>query len=154
MRGHGQSPGGSGCGLLTANAWRSTVISVFAMVILSIIGSLFARNHHMVMGLDEDAEDHKAVASSIFITVAIYGVCHTAMCLRVSADKMPGLLRILWIASMVESKTKQKRRHLAAIKEFEGVVRLVNILCGRSSGSWVLFQHDFTVDRCQRKSCA
>lgn len=29
----------------------------------------------MVMGLDEDAEDHKAVASSIFITVAIYAVC-------------------------------------------------------------------------------
>lgn len=62
------------CELPTANERDSTVISAFAMVILSIIGSLFARNHHMVMGLDEDPEDHKAVASSIFITVAIYAV--------------------------------------------------------------------------------
>lgn len=28
----------------------------------------------MVMGLDEDPEDHAAVATSVFITVAIYGV--------------------------------------------------------------------------------
>jgi len=26
----------------------------------------------MVMGLDEDAEDHKSVATAVFITVAIY----------------------------------------------------------------------------------
>jgi len=55
------------------NAWTCTVISAFAIVILSIIGSLFARNHHMVMGLDDDPEDHTAVATSVFITVAIYG---------------------------------------------------------------------------------
>lgn len=54
------------------NAWTCTVISLFGVVILSIIGSLFARNHHMVMGLDEDAEDHKSVATAVFITVAIY----------------------------------------------------------------------------------
>jgi hypothetical protein len=29
----------------------------------------------MVMGLEEDPEDHKAVAASIFIAVAVYGVC-------------------------------------------------------------------------------
>lgn len=74
MRGHGQSLIAWDCELPTANERDSTVISAFAMVILSIIGSLFARNHHMVMGLDEDPEDHKAVASSIFITVAIYAV--------------------------------------------------------------------------------
>lgn len=74
MRGHGQSLITWKCELPTANERDSTVISAFAMVILSIIGSLFARNHHMVMGLDEDPEDHKAVASSIFITVAIYAV--------------------------------------------------------------------------------
>lgn len=28
----------------------------------------------MVMGLEEDPEDHKAVAASIFIAVAVYGV--------------------------------------------------------------------------------
>lgn len=58
----------------STNKSSSTVISGFAIVILSIIGSLFARNHHMVMGLEEDAEDPKAVATSIFITVAIYAV--------------------------------------------------------------------------------
>ena len=69
----------------------STVISCFAIVILSILGSLFAvrtynqhekdgkltklqRNHHSVMGLEEDPEDYAAVASSIFIAVAVYAV--------------------------------------------------------------------------------
>lgn len=33
----------------------------------------------MVMGLDEDPEDHAAVASSIFITVAIYAVRQICM---------------------------------------------------------------------------
>lgn len=89
------------------------------MVILSIIGSLFARNHHMVMGLDEDAEDHKAVASSIFITVAIYAVCCAKICLRKSTDLFAGFLRFLRLSGMVESKTKQKRCYLASIKHFE-----------------------------------
>jgi len=30
------------------------------------------RNHHMMMGLEEDPEDHAAVASAIFIAVAVY----------------------------------------------------------------------------------
>lgn len=29
----------------------------------------------MVMGMEEDPEDNKAVATAVFITVAIYGVC-------------------------------------------------------------------------------
>ncbi|KIW79070.1 hypothetical protein Z517_08910 [Fonsecaea pedrosoi CBS 271.37] len=56
------------------NAWSCTVLSVFAIVILSIIGSLFARDHHMMMGLEEDPEDGGAVAASIFIAVAVYAV--------------------------------------------------------------------------------
>jgi len=54
------------------NAWSCTVLSVFAIVILSIIGSLFARNHHMVMGMEEDPEDNAAVAASVFIAVVVY----------------------------------------------------------------------------------
>jgi len=54
------------------NAWSCTVISCFAIVILSVLGSLFSRNHHTVMGSDDDPTDHAAVATSIFITVAIY----------------------------------------------------------------------------------
>lgn len=52
----------------------STVISVFAILILSVLGSLFARSHHMVMGSDEAPEDGGAVAASIFIAVAVYAV--------------------------------------------------------------------------------
>ena len=54
----------------------STIISIFAVVILSILGSLFSRNHHMVMGSDEDPENGGAVAASIFIAVAVYAVRH------------------------------------------------------------------------------
>ncbi|KIW73970.1 hypothetical protein PV04_02044 [Phialophora macrospora] len=56
------------------NAWSCTVLSVFAIVILSIIGSLFARNHHIMMGMEDDPEpeDRAAVAASIFIAVAVY----------------------------------------------------------------------------------
>ncbi|OQU96489.1 hypothetical protein CLAIMM_02565 [Cladophialophora immunda] len=80
------------------NAWSCTVLSVFAIVILSVIGSLFAvrarpvilrssisgasilivwgiqRDHHMMMGMEEDPEDGGAVAASIFIAVAVYAV--------------------------------------------------------------------------------
>ena len=58
--------------LLTAFA--STVISLFAIVILSVIGSLFARNHHTMMGLEKDPEDYAGVATSLFISVGVYGV--------------------------------------------------------------------------------
>ncbi|KIW16038.1 hypothetical protein PV08_06089 [Exophiala spinifera] len=54
------------------NAWTCTVVSCFAVVILSVIGSLFSRDHHMMMGMEEDPEDHAAVASAIFISVAVY----------------------------------------------------------------------------------
>ena len=36
------------------------------------------RNHHVVMGMEEDPEDHKAVAASIFLAVAVYGVRRTS----------------------------------------------------------------------------
>ncbi|KZF22563.1 hypothetical protein L228DRAFT_282667 [Xylona heveae TC161] len=56
------------------NAWSCIVVSVFAIVILSIIGSLFSREHHAMVGSTEDPVDGKAVAGSIFGAVVIYGV--------------------------------------------------------------------------------
>lgn len=116
MRGHGQSFGPWERELLAANGDISTVISAFAIVILSIIGSLFARNHHMVMGLDEDPEDHAAVASSIFITVAVYAVWHLCVICKMYTNVTIGLLPILWFSSVAESKTKQEGRYLATMK--------------------------------------
>lgn len=70
----------------------------------------------MVMGLDEDPEDHAAVASSIFITVAVYAVWHPCVICRMYTNVAIGLLPILWFSSVAESKTKQEGRHLATMK--------------------------------------
>ncbi|KAL1302589.1 hypothetical protein AAFC00_002967 [Neodothiora populina] len=56
------------------NAWTCIVISVFAIVILSVLGTLFAKNNHTVMGSDEDPEDGSAVAAAVFGAVGIYGI--------------------------------------------------------------------------------
>jgi len=54
------------------NAWTCIVVSVFAIVILSVIGSLFKSNNHTMMGHTEDPEDHNAVAAAVFGAVAVY----------------------------------------------------------------------------------
>ncbi|KAI7413503.1 hypothetical protein KC336_g11366, partial [Hortaea werneckii] len=48
------------------NAWTcpSIVISVFAIVILSAIGSMFAKGHHTMMGSEEDPKDGGKVAAA------------------------------------------------------------------------------------------
>ncbi|KAH9827314.1 hypothetical protein Tdes44962_MAKER02940 [Teratosphaeria destructans] len=56
------------------NAWTCIVISVFAIVILSVIGSMFANGHHSMMGSDEDPEDGGKVAAAVFGAVGVYGV--------------------------------------------------------------------------------
>lgn len=53
---------------------HSIVISVFAIVILSVIGSMFAHGHHSMMGSDEDPTDGAQVATAVFGAVAVYGV--------------------------------------------------------------------------------
>jgi hypothetical protein len=53
---------------------NSIVISVFAIVILSAIGGMFASNHHSLMGSEEDPKDGKKVAVTVFGAVGIYGV--------------------------------------------------------------------------------
>ncbi|CAD0087322.1 unnamed protein product [Aureobasidium vineae] len=55
------------------NAWTCVVISIFAIVILSVIGALFKTNNHSMMGSEEDPTDGAAVAASVFGAVAIYG---------------------------------------------------------------------------------
>ena len=53
---------------------NSIVISTFAIVILSIIGAMFANGNHSMMGSEEDPEDGGAVAASVFGAVIVYAV--------------------------------------------------------------------------------
>ncbi|KAI5868331.1 hypothetical protein GGS23DRAFT_544991 [Durotheca rogersii] len=50
----------------------SVVISVFAIIILSILGGLFSRNHHEFMGGAGDPKDGQAVAGTLFTAVIVY----------------------------------------------------------------------------------
>ncbi|KAF3396039.1 hypothetical protein F1880_007192 [Penicillium rolfsii] len=68
------------------NAWSCVVISVFAIVILSVLGSLYGireqeiltcvfslqSNNHSFTGSEEDPEDGPAVAASIYVAVIVY----------------------------------------------------------------------------------
>ncbi|KAI4243743.1 MAG: hypothetical protein L6R40_003356 [Gallowayella cf. fulva] len=72
------------------NAWSCVVVSVFAIIILSIIGGLFKllppsggqgadkaisnlqSNHHSMVGSTEDPPNGPAVAGSVFAAVIIY----------------------------------------------------------------------------------
>ena len=58
----------------TNPATNSVVISIFAIIILSTIGSMFASGHHIVMGSSEDPKDGKGVAAAVFGAVVVYGV--------------------------------------------------------------------------------
>ncbi|KAI1134386.1 hypothetical protein F5Y05DRAFT_417258 [Hypoxylon sp. FL0543] len=53
-------------------AWSCVVISVFAIVILSILGGLFRSNHHEFVGGTDDPKDGKAVAGTVFTAVIVY----------------------------------------------------------------------------------
>ncbi|KAK1639097.1 hypothetical protein BDP81DRAFT_392464 [Colletotrichum phormii] len=53
-------------------AWQCTVISVFAIVILGVLGILFKQNHPELVGSEEDPKDGSAVAGTIFVSVMIY----------------------------------------------------------------------------------
>ncbi|PSS27886.1 hypothetical protein M430DRAFT_38604 [Amorphotheca resinae ATCC 22711] len=55
-------------------AWSCIVISAFAIVILSVIGSLFRSNHHSMMGSTGDPKDGAAVAVTVFSAVVVYAV--------------------------------------------------------------------------------
>ncbi|KAK8095287.1 uncharacterized protein PG998_001917 [Apiospora kogelbergensis] len=53
-------------------AWSCTVISAFAIVILSVIGGLFRSKHHSLTGHADDPADGPAVAGTVFIAVFVY----------------------------------------------------------------------------------
>lgn len=54
------------------SAYCCTILSAFAIVILSVIGYLFKTNHHSMMGSTEDPEDGAAVAHTVFNAVFVY----------------------------------------------------------------------------------
>jgi len=56
---------------------NSFVISVFAIVVLSVLGILFKSNHPELVGGEEDPEDGPAVAATVFTAVIIYAVRHS-----------------------------------------------------------------------------
>ncbi|KAI1492346.1 hypothetical protein F4809DRAFT_242924 [Biscogniauxia mediterranea] len=53
-------------------AWSCVVISVFAIIILSILGGLFRSGHHEFLGGADDPENGAEVAGTIFIAVIVY----------------------------------------------------------------------------------
>ncbi|PYH33874.1 uncharacterized protein BO87DRAFT_377123 [Aspergillus neoniger CBS 115656] len=54
------------------NAWSCVVISVFAIIILSVLGSLYKSEHPGFTGSEGEPEDGAAVAASIFTAVLVY----------------------------------------------------------------------------------
>jgi hypothetical protein len=54
---------------------NSIVISIFAIVILSVIGALFKSNHHSMTGSTDDPKNPAAVAATVFSAVIVYVVC-------------------------------------------------------------------------------
>ncbi|TVY24082.1 Uncharacterized protein LHYA1_G006972 [Lachnellula hyalina] len=55
-------------------AWSCIVVSVFAIVILSVIGALFKANNHSMVGTVEDPENGAAVAATVFSAVIVYAL--------------------------------------------------------------------------------
>ncbi|CDM35771.1 hypothetical protein DTO013E5_9242 [Penicillium roqueforti] len=54
------------------NAWSCVIISAFAIIILSVLGSLYSSNNHAYTGSEGEPEDGPAVAASIYIAVMVY----------------------------------------------------------------------------------
>lgn len=56
----------------STNAYFCTILSSFAIVILSFIGYLFKTGHHSMVGSINDPEDGGAVAKTVFGAVLVY----------------------------------------------------------------------------------
>ncbi|KAG6016339.1 hypothetical protein E4U54_001693 [Claviceps lovelessii] len=58
------------------HAWSCTVISVFAIIILSVLAILYRSGHEELVGgiNDPSPEQGKVVAGTIFTAVIVYGV--------------------------------------------------------------------------------
>ncbi|KAF3901856.1 hypothetical protein AA313_de0209433 [Arthrobotrys entomopaga] len=55
------------------NAWSCTVVSFFAVIILTVIGLLFKAEHEVVAGKLSDPDKPQVAAATIFGAVAVYG---------------------------------------------------------------------------------
>ncbi|KAG6363406.1 hypothetical protein INS49_008505 [Diaporthe citri] len=53
-------------------AWSCFVLSIFAIIILSILGLVYKNGHEEFVGGIDDPEDGSAVASTIFVAVFVY----------------------------------------------------------------------------------
>ncbi|KAJ2987225.1 hypothetical protein NUW58_g4625 [Xylaria curta] len=53
-------------------AWSCVVISFFAIIILSVIGSLYRTRHHEFVGGSGDPDNTSEVSSTIFTAVIVY----------------------------------------------------------------------------------
>lgn len=58
----------------SGHAWTCTVVSAFAIVILSVVASLYRSGHEEFGGSINDPADGKAVAGTIFTAVIVYAV--------------------------------------------------------------------------------
>ncbi|CAH6722682.1 hypothetical protein CLIB1444_10S03994 [[Candida] jaroonii] len=56
----------------TGKAYFCTILSVFGIVILSVIGYLFQVEHESMMGSINDPENGKEVAKTVFGAVLVY----------------------------------------------------------------------------------
>ncbi|KAI1202327.1 hypothetical protein F5X97DRAFT_235066 [Nemania serpens] len=74
-------------------AWSCVVISVFAILILSVIGSLYRSKHHEFVGSVGDPDNTSEVSNTIFTAVIVYAcvavskACCT--CARIDAALSP-----------------------------------------------------------------
>lgn len=59
------------------NRVHSVVVSLFAIVILSVIGGLYRSGHEEFVGGVDDPADGKAVAGTVFTAVIVYAVRRT-----------------------------------------------------------------------------
>ncbi|KAI1820744.1 hypothetical protein F4861DRAFT_39113 [Xylaria intraflava] len=53
-------------------AWSCFVISVFAIIILSVLGALYRTKHHELVGGINDPDNTTEVSSTIFTAVIVY----------------------------------------------------------------------------------
>ena len=89
---------------------------MFAIVILSAIGSMFANGHHSMMGSDEDPEDGGKVAMAVFGAVAVYGVSIKTGYDQDKSSCCAGLPSLLCMPSLYAQATKPARRDRATIE--------------------------------------
>ena len=75
----------------SSSATRSTVISAFAIIILSVLGGLYRGNHHEFVGGKEDPQPSETpeVAATIFIAVLVYAVSRSVWRRRRGGAEQP-----------------------------------------------------------------